>query len=107
MMENRDKKELKQIAIDMLAGRIFTDRQLPYGHSIESCFMVLFFMNSEQKEALILDPPGLIFEYISKAMSRSCNGMPCFPSMQMISQYDTEIVFDYCKKLKEAEESVL
>jgi len=105
-MKNKDKKELKQIAVDILAGRIFTDRDIPESHSIESHFMVLAFMKTEQIEKLLKDPPGLIYEYISKAMSRAVNGLPVFSSMQMLSQHDTEIVFDYCQKLKEAIDEV-
>lgn len=107
-MENRDKTELKQIAIDILAGRIFTDRDVPESLDIENCFMILILLKSEQVRELSADPPGLIYEYVSEAIKgRTINGMPIFFSMRMINQHDTKIVFDYCKRLKQAEDEII
>ena len=102
-MENRADKELKQIAIDIYKGHIFTDRQVYNAKDLPLVFMVIPFMDEKDIKKLQDDPPGLMFEYIDKAGPRAINGMPSFFSMQMLSKEDTKKAFDLVDKLKEAE----
>lgn len=109
-MKNRTDEEVKQIALDLHRGKIFTDRHISDdddGFKLERVFFVLGMLKPEQMDAIKADPPGLIFEYIEKAGPRGFGNLPMFFSMQMLSQEDTTKMFAIYNKLREAEESVL
>lgn len=94
---SRTSEDLKQIAIDLQAGRIFTNRHIPNPNDIGMVFMVLMFM--DQKDQYIPESIGLVFEYYSKAMPRSINGMPMFTSMHYLNIEDTTYVFNKAKEI--------
>lgn len=96
--------ELKTIARDLLAGTIFTDRHLREHDSdlLGNIFMPLLFMKHEDSVAMAKTAPGLIFEYISKAGSRSINGYPIFFSFATLSQEQTKRVFAYMNAIEAA-----
>lgn len=106
-MENRTPEELKQIAVDLFHGKIFTDRHCRRPEDIMMVFMVFALMASKDMKKFQDDPPGMIFEYLDKAGPRSINGMPGFFSCQMLSQDDTKTVLDLYKKLEEAQKEAL
>lgn len=107
-MDNRPHEELAQIARDLLHGHIFTDRHLNEDpHLLPSVFMVLGLLDAEHIAELQADPPGLIFEYLREAFERGVNGYPCFFSVQMLSQDDTQKVFEMIRKLEAAEKEAL
>lgn len=106
-MENRTDEDLKQIAIDLFHGKIFTDRHLRRPEDIKMVFIVFAFMKKKDIDKLQKDPPGMIFEYLDKAGPRSCNGMPGFFSCQMLSREDTAKVLELYKKLEEAQKVAL
>lgn len=105
-MNERTGDELKQIAIDLHHGKIYCDQHIPQGESIATAFMVLAFMDAPAIQQLQDDPPGMIYEYLDKAGPRSVNGMPCFFSMQMLSQSDAKIVCDTANKIRDAERAM-
>jgi len=106
-MKNRPEEELKQIAVDLFQGKIFTDRHLQRLEDLPMVFMVIAFMRPKDLEKLKDDPPGLIFEYLDKAAPRGTNGMPGFFSCQMLSQEDTKKVSEICGRLEKAQKEVL
>ncbi|GAH55011.1 unnamed protein product [marine sediment metagenome] len=106
-MENRTAEELKQIAVDLFHGKLFTDRHLQRVEDLTMVFMPFIFMAAKDIRKLKKDPPGMIFEYRDKAGSRSVNGMPMFFSCQMLTQDDTKAVLELCKKLEEAQMKAL
>jgi len=58
--------ELKELAKDLYAGRIFTDRQIKEPMRIETIFMALMFLKSETKAGkdFFDSKPALIYEYL-------------------------------------------
>jgi hypothetical protein len=102
-------EELKQIAIDIRAGRIFSDRHIPKGSEdmIHSIFMVFIFMDEAALKGLQDDPPGLIYEYMSKRGPMYVNGYPTFLSVRLLSKEDTNKVFDIIEQLEIAEKAVV
>jgi hypothetical protein len=69
--------------------------------------MVLSLMDQKDIDELKKDPPGLIFEYFSKAGPRSINGMPMFVSCQMLSKEDTVVLSSIILQLEKSESEVL
>lgn len=99
--------ELKQLAVDMRAGRIFTSAQIENpANNLKSAFMVLALMDQKQLDDLKAEKPGLFFEYMDKAAPRSVNGYPCFFSFSILTIPETKKFWRYVKKLEQAEEAV-
>jgi len=96
---SRPESELKQIAIALQAGHIFTNRHMSeYDQkNLGMVFMILLFM--DQKDFYIPTSIGLVYEYYSKAMQRSVNGMPMFTSCHFLNIKDTEYVFNKAKEI--------
>jgi hypothetical protein len=107
MIPPRTDDELKQIALDLHQGRIFTDRHCPDPETFRMVFMLFVFMTEEHLDQLKADPPGLIFEYLDQAGPRSVNGMPSFFSCQMLNKADTDRVFALYEQLRIATEAAL
>lgn len=80
--------ELHELAFDIVAGKIFTDRQLSDRDMLHMCFMALIFCSTEQLQ-LVADA-GMIYEYVDKAGPMGVNGNPCFFSFQFISKEEVE-----------------
>jgi len=95
--------ELKQLAIDLAQGRIFTDRDIRDPSMLGVVFMPLIFMDEKLVKELKAEPPGLVYEYLSAAGSRSINGMPCFFSCRMLSKADADKVYEMARRVVEAE----
>ena len=67
-------------------------RHLQEGDSLEMVFMPMVFSDEKQHKELQKDlmpekggPAGMIFEYLSEAGPRSCNGLPGFFSMRIVT----------------------
>jgi hypothetical protein len=95
-MTAKRKAELRQVALDIVGGRIFTDRDCP-NESGQMVFMALVLMKPKQIQHL-RKHAGMIYEYYSKAGPWSCNGLPMFTSMRWLNKQDTRFVV---KKVKE------
>lgn len=100
----RTDEELKQIAVDLLAGRIFTDRHFrsteEWQSLIRSVFMVLAFMETDALKDMG-DHCAMIFEYFDKAGPRSINGYPSFMSFQIILKTEIDRLFQYYEAMKQ------
>lgn len=84
-------EELRVLALNMIEGRVFTDWHIPSNqvvHMLPVIFLPLALMSREQHTDYIQDPPGMVYEDLSKAGSRSINGMPSFLSCRMVSRAD-------------------
>lgn len=102
----RTPAELKQLAIDIRAGQVFTSLHAPedmWSH----IFMPLIFMGAKEVLEMIVYMPGMMYEYMEKAGPRAINGYPCFFSVNFLDMEDTKYVIEYIHKLEEAERSVL
>ena len=107
MIPSHTPEELKQIAIDLRAGKIFSDRHCQSPEEVSMVFMVLMFLDQKAIDEFKANPPGLIYEYLTEAGPRSVNGMPCFMSHRYLTVDDAKAMFDIAKKLEEAEKAVL
>ena len=86
-------KELKEIAVDLAEGKIFSNLHINEHNKIESVFMVLIFMDSEQRKVLSDNNVVFMYEYIEKANPLSVNGMPTFFSMRYLNKEDFAIMY--------------
>lgn len=108
MIKRQSDAELKQLAKDIVAGKVFHSGMLHESdsHIAGSIFMPLTFMTAKQMKALRKDNPGLIYEYMDKAGPRAINGYPIFTSCRMLNQKDLEKLREYIVKVQEALASV-
>lgn len=108
-MEPKTDDEIKQMALDLRAGRIFTDRDLPKedAHLLTSVFIILGLLDNEAIAEIKNNPPAMIYEYMSEAGPRSVNGYPMFMSMKMLSKEDMPRLIAVFERLAEAEKTAL
>lgn len=100
-------EELKQIALDLFKGSIFSDRHLiNEPNMLTSVFMILPMLDKEKLEELKNNDVHFIFEYLNKALPRSINGCPAFMSAQYLNKDDTEKMFKYYREIERKVESV-
>ena len=97
-VQELESKDLKQIALDLYAGKIFCDRHCTNDNEIRMVFMPLSLMKPEQVQELADKKVAFIYEYIDKAGPRSVNGMPMFMSFRVL----TEDQFNRMSKFHEA-----
>lgn len=93
-------KELKELAIGIYAGTIFTDRHVSESSDLGHVFMPIVFGAFSEATEEEIDKVGLIYEHINEAGSRSFNGLPMFFSMKIIRKEDAKKVFDYYGEYK-------
>ena len=84
-------EELKQIAIDIYHGKIFTDRHIRTEEKTPSLLGMIFM------PILFWDAPppdiDMLFEYLDKAGPRAINGYPMFDSCRYLNESDRAQVF--------------
>ncbi len=106
----RDNKELKKIAMDLVDGKIFTDRHFRQGEAermAQLVFMPLALMDEQQVPLFMAEQPHLIYEYYDKAGPRAVNGYPIFFSMQWLRKDETFIMFKHYDKLAEIKKAFM
>lgn len=98
----RDDEDLKQLAKDMLADKLFTTCHLRKGDErlVSSIFMPLLFIDQKQRDEMEAEKVEVLFEYISEANSRSINGYPMFMTMRTMTKEEWDKVNDYYEKMK-------
>lgn len=94
--------ELKQIATDLHAGKIFSDRHCISLEEVRGVFLILIFMDEAAMKKMREDKIEFIYEYLSEAGPRSVNGKPSFMSLRMLNQDETKKMFEYYEKIKAA-----
>lgn len=107
-------KELKQLAVDILAGKVFGTwnfQDVNEANSlVSSVFMPLAFMSEEDRKKLLSMEVSHFYETMDKAGPRSINGYPMFMSMQTLTSGEWVIVLQHVKELEayiDGEEEVL
>lgn len=101
-----DRPDLKQIAIDIVEGKIFTHLQCN-GNDIMMTFMIMVFISDEQRKNIIDTNPALIYEYLDQAGPMGCNGMPIFMSMRYMPMEDWLICREHIQEYVEMKEKFL
>jgi hypothetical protein len=104
MARRKTDDELKQIAIDILEGRIFTDQMVreldKNGPIIGSIFMPLLWGALKDTPEEELKDIAIIYEYLDKAAPRSVNGYPTFFSFCIMGRDDFEVMYEFGKAYK-------
>lgn len=93
--------ELRQIAMDLGDGKIFTDRHLRHPEELPLVFMVIplgAFKNFTEEQRKNI---GLVYEYYDQAGPGSANGYPLFMSLRMLTREETEQMIGYYKEYME------
>ncbi len=100
--------ELRQLALDYVDGKMFTDKQIPEydQHLIFSIFMPLTFIKDDQWKEFVKDL-GMVYEYFDQAGMRSINGYPMFMSLRYLNREDTEKLRGYVDKLIDQRQAFL
>ena len=87
--------ELRQLALDIADGVVFTDRHINDISLLGSVFMPLLFIEDFDK----MDDVGMIYERMSKANHMSINSYPIFMSFKTINKEDTKKVMEYYEEI--------
>lgn len=95
--------KLKDLALDIHKGRVFTSVHLPDANHITMVFFPLVLAGAPFIEQLRRNPPGLYYEYMKNALPRSVNGCPTFTSVHMLGQAETRLLWRYMRQLEEME----
>jgi hypothetical protein len=81
--------ELKQIAVDLAEGKIFSNLQLGnQQHMLQSVFMVLIFLDEKAHNSMKENEIVFVYEYMHDAGPMAINGFPTFMSMRMLGKED-------------------
>ena len=98
-------RELRQIAMDFVDGKIFTDRHLRPNEAdlVSHVFMPLGLMDNEKMSVFLADKPRLIYEYLDSVSPRglAVNGYPIFFSMRFLNEEETGVVMGYVEELSQ------
>ena len=91
-MEARTDTQLKQLALDVVEGRVFVSWQLGSNNEslVNSVFMPLLFMTEEQVQEMKRHKVVQLYEYLEKAGQKAIDGFPMFMSMQMLTEAEIE-----------------
>lgn len=87
--------ELRQLVLDTLEGRVFTDR---HGPGAIDAFFPLKFMDPEGQN---VEEWGIIYEYVDKALARSVNGVPRFMSFRILHIDQVKLFNQLYREVKE------
>jgi hypothetical protein len=84
----RSEQELRQLALDLKANKIFTSTQIPPedGDMLGVVFLILSLMNEEQHKEFVAKKPAFVYEYYTEAGERGVNGYPSFMSMRFVTE---------------------
>lgn len=101
-------EEIKELATDTFKEKVFYSTMIREidAHLLGSIFMPITFMDKNQVEQLEKDRVSAFYEYVDKALPRTINGYPMFPSMRTITVDDLAEVQLIVKKLMEATDAV-
>lgn len=101
--------DLKQLALDIHHGKVFTDRHInpPSREELQFVFMPLAFGAFGQMTEEEVKDIGLMYEYVSEAGPRSHNGMPCFFSFRILNREQTVYVLEKVRNIQAAEKEAL
>ena len=97
-MKDYSDAELKQLAMDIVDGKVFTDKHIPDNqqHMLTRVFIPLMLGGLEQiNQDGLLDNVGMIYEYYSEAGPRGINGMPIFMSFRYLTVADAKRTFEF------------
>ena len=96
---NRTEKELKQLAMEMCTGAVFSDWNISK-YDYQSSFTSVFMVMALADPATLPPNIGMVYEHISQAGPRSVNGYPMFMSCKMLSREDSEKLWTMLQEMR-------
>ena len=98
--KSRSSAELRQLAMDIASGSVFTSGQVRETSQdmLGLIFMPLIFMSDERRKELTKAKIVMIYEYIREAGQRSINGYPIFMSCHMLDKTDAARVWELVRE---------
>ena len=98
-------QELRQLALDMVEGKVFGTWDLPedHQHLIGNIWMVLILGGAD----ILTDDVAHVYEYLDKAGPRSVNGYPIFWSCRVLTKEDAKKLSPLIDKLEKQREAFL
>lgn len=99
----RSDDELKSIAIGLHSGEIFSHLQVDDSVHLAHIFIPLVYLTEESREFLTQNPPGLIYEYLSRAAKNveTIWRYPMFMSCNLLSKDQAARVYWFYDQLVE------
>lgn len=95
----KTEQELRQLALDVVEGKVFTDRHCRDQHEVSRAFMILNLMDKAQMDELLAKKPAMFYEYLDKAGPLAVNGNPTFFSLAFLTDDEFNIYAPLVKKL--------
>lgn len=81
--------ELRQLAMDIANGKVFTSNHIPAEayDRLPVIFLPIALMDDQQRLRFVNDPPGMVYQYIGEDMcAYGTDGYPTFTSYRRLSQ---------------------
>ena len=107
MREPKTDEEIRQLAVDVEGGKVFTDRHINKEEDpnmLSSVFLPLAFLDKEQAKSFQADvlsgEIGLVYEDVGKAGPRSINGYPQFLSTNYLTKDEANRLFRAIKEIR-------
>jgi len=97
----RSEQELRQLALDLKANKIFTSTQIPPEDSdlLGSVFIILALMDEKQHAEFLAKKPAFVYEYYSEAGPYGVNGYPSFMSMRFVAEDELPLIKQFWDEL--------
>jgi hypothetical protein len=92
--------EIKEIAVGIHNGSIFTDRHCKNQSDVGLVFTAIKLGGMEAAVQMVKAQVGMVYESMDKASPHSVNGMPTFLSCNSINRTDADRVFDKYQEIK-------
>ena len=95
-------KELKDLAVDLYEGRIFTDRfHLNNPREIGIVFMPIGLGGFGKKTKEEIADIAMVYEYLDQAGPTSINGHPIFGSCWFLNRKEFDVLWKYYEKYRD------
>lgn len=98
----RTDEELKEIAKGIFDGSIFTSDMMRRIEDLPHVFMPVGLMEDDYRKNLAEAKPHLFYEKMHRRAPLGVNGMPMFFSFSWLNKEDTERMYEFYKKIKDA-----
>lgn len=105
--ERKTEAELKQIAIDLYDGKIFSDRHLSNILTIPIVFPALISDEMQEYDYEDIKSIGMVYQYLDKEIHEIIMGLPVFDSLYLLNETDTLKVRDFYLSFNEKNRKIL
>jgi hypothetical protein len=95
-------EELKDLALGLSQGRYFSSAHCRKPEDVGMVFLPMAMMDEETRAFFLKHEITFVYEELSKALPRSINGMPMFPSCHMLNKADHQRLRAINQKIEEA-----